>query len=296
MRVIVELTTNYRVASIIKLIGFGVSVIQRLCKTSVKKNLYWEIKDKVIEETMNGVRIDKTKKRVKVYGVDSTKDVRARLIEILMERVMYHKDKFVAPILHNEMKSMQIKKNGKVEHSDNSHDDQVFSYLMALYVWYDGKNLMENFHIRKGTIKTDVDIDIEESELEDALEKKEKVDFRSAEFESNEDIAKDLKWVENDSKNVKTPKDVVEKEQLDKLKNRNSIISSNRNIKNQEYNNDDPVSISYSYTNSVDETFTEIPDSFFDMDDGVIDEDQSGDPNSRHSVLQGNLASFYDMI
>ena len=291
-----ELTTNYRVASIIKLIGFGVSVIQRLCKTSVKKNLYWEIKDKVIEETMNGVRIDKTKKRVKVYGVDSTKDVRARLIEILMERVMYHKDKFVAPILHNEMKSMQIKKNGKVEHSDNSHDDQVFSYLMALYVWYDGKNLMENFHIRKGTIKTDVDIDIEESELEDALEKKEKVDFRSAEFESNEDIARDLKWVENDSKNFKTTKDVLEKQYLDKLKNRNSIISSNRNIKNQEYNNDDPVSISYSYTNSVDETFTEIPDSFFDMDDGVIDEDQSGDPNSRHSVLQRNLASFYDMI
>ena len=235
MRVIVELTTNYRVASIIKLIGFGVSVIQRLCKTSVKKNLYWEIKDKVIEETMNGVRIDKTKKRVKVYGVDSTKDVRARLIEILMERVMYHKDKFVAPILHNEMKSMQIKKNGKVEHSDNSHDDQVFSYLMALYVWYDGKNLMENFHIRKGTIKTDVDIDIEESELEDALEKKEKVDFRSAEFESNEDIARDLKWVENDSKNFKTTKDVLEKQYLDKLKNRNSIISSNRNIKNQEY-------------------------------------------------------------
>ena len=291
-----ELTTNYRVASIIKLIGFGAAVVQRLVKTSVKKNLYWEIKDKVIEETMNGVRIDKTKKRVKVYGVDSTKDVRARLIEILMERVMYHKDKFVAPILHNEMKSMQIKKNGKVEHSDNSHDDQVFSYLMALYVWYDGKNLMENFHIRKGTIKTDVDIDIEESELEDALEKKEKVDFRSAEFESNEDIARDLKWVENDSKNFKTTKDVLEKQYLDKLKNRNSIISSNRNIKNQEYNNDDPVSISYSYTNSVDETFTEIPDSFFDMDDGVIDEDQSGDPNSRHSVLQGNLASFYDMI
>lgn len=291
-----ELTTNYRVASIIKLIGFGVSVIQRLCKTSVKKNLYWEIKDKVIEETMNGVRIDKTKKRVKVYGVDSTKDVRARLIEILMERVMYHKDKFVAPILHNEMKSMQIKKNGKVEHSDNSHDDQVFSYLMALYVWYDGKNLMENFHIRKGTIKTDVDIDIEESELEDALEKKEKVDFRSAEFESNEDIARDLKWVENDSKNFKTTKDVLEKQYLERLNNRNSIIYSNRNIKNQEYNDDDPVSISYSYTNSVDETFTEIPDSFFDMDDGIIDEDQSGNPNSRHSVLQGNLASFYDII
>ena len=30
--------------------GFGIAVVQRLCKTSVKKNLYWELKEKVIEE------------------------------------------------------------------------------------------------------------------------------------------------------------------------------------------------------------------------------------------------------
>ena len=291
-----ELTKLYRVASIKKLKGYGASVIAKLLETDLKPNLYFEIKDRIIEEKNDGIRVVKKKQKTKVYGLDSSKDKRDLLIEILRERVQYHKDKFVSPNIHDEMQHMETKRNGKVEHSSTSHDDQVFSYLMALYVWYDGKNLMENFHIRKGTIKTDVDIDIEESELEDALEKKEKVDFRSAEFESNEDIARDLKWVENDSKNFKTTKDVLEKQYLDKLKNRNSIISSNRNIKNQEYNNDDPVSISYSYTNSVDETFTEIPDSFFDIDDGVIDEDQSGDPNSRHSVLQGNLASFYDMI
>ena len=86
-----------------------------------------------------------------MYGTDSTKDVRARLIEILYDRVAYHKDKFIAPILLKEMEAMEVKKNGKVEHSDNSHDDQVFSYLMALYVWYEGKNLAENFHIIKNT-------------------------------------------------------------------------------------------------------------------------------------------------
>ena len=127
MRVIVELTTNYRVASIIKLSGFGVSVVQRLCKTSVKKNLYWEVKDKVIEETYNGVRMDRKPRKVKVYGLDSNKAVRSRLIEILVERVTYHKDKFVAPILHNEMRAMEIKKNGKVEPPDKSHDDEVLS-------------------------------------------------------------------------------------------------------------------------------------------------------------------------
>lgn len=69
--------------------------------------------------------MNKNHRRVRVYGLDSTKNVRARLIEILMERVMYHKDKFIAPILHEEMKAMQVKKNGKVEHSDQSHDEAL---------------------------------------------------------------------------------------------------------------------------------------------------------------------------
>lgn len=37
---------------------------------------------------------------------------------------------------------------------------------MALYVWYDGKNVMENFNIQKNVIKTDEDEEIVEGELE----------------------------------------------------------------------------------------------------------------------------------
>lgn len=298
MRVIVEMATNYRVASIIKLNGFGVSVIQRLCKTSVKKNLYWEVKDKVIEETMDGFRAQKQKRRVKVFGLDSTKDVRARLIEILMERVKYHKDKFVAPILHNEMRSMEIKKNGKVEHSDKTHDDQVFSYLMALYVWYDGKNLIENFHLRKTTIKTDESRDIEELNIEDSLEKKEKVDIQSATYEVDNEIAKDLDWVEKDMNNFKTTRSESERMYLDNIDKRNTIIKNNKQI--QENIQNETGVISLSYTSNIDTEYTEIPDSLFvddDNDQSIIDEDYySNNPNSRHSVLQGNLASFYDMV
>ena len=160
--VIYELVTKYMNNAIINIErngGFGISVVQRLCKTSVKKNLYWEVKDKVIEEKFNGVRMQKNTQRIKVYGLDSTREVRARLIEILYERVAYHKDKFVAPILHQEMQAMEVKKNGKVEHSDLTHDDQIFSYLMALYVWYEGKNLREVFGIEKSGIKTEEDVD-----------------------------------------------------------------------------------------------------------------------------------------
>lgn len=143
-----------------KYLGYGNSVIQRLKKTSIKKNLYYEIKDKVIEDRFfNGIKMGKRTQTMMIYGLDSTREVRARLIELLYERVNYHKDKFVAPIIHSEMKAMEVKKNGKVEHSINSHDDQVFSYLMGIYVWYEGQNLMERFGIVKNTIKTDEDVE-----------------------------------------------------------------------------------------------------------------------------------------
>ncbi len=144
--------------------------------------------------------MEKKPRKVKVYGLDSTKAIRARLIEILQERVRYHKDKFIAPILYDEMRSMEVKKNGKVEHSDRTHDDQVFSYLMALYVWYDGKNLAENWQIRKNTLKTDDARELEENAFEDEIESNNtNVDFRSSTFEMDEEISKELEWVENDT-------------------------------------------------------------------------------------------------
>lgn len=52
------------------------------------------MKDRVVEEQTDGIRIRKKKMLTKVFGLDSTKDVRELLIEILRERVQYHKDKF----------------------------------------------------------------------------------------------------------------------------------------------------------------------------------------------------------
>lgn len=72
-----------------------------------------------------------------------------------------HKSRFIARILYEELCTLEVKKNGKIEHADNAHDDQIFSYLMALYVWYYGKNLMENFGLDKRMIHTDADEDVE---------------------------------------------------------------------------------------------------------------------------------------
>ena len=145
-------------------LGFGSSVIQRLVKTSVKQNLYYEIKERPVEEKFDGYRVNRVNKFVKVFGLNSDKATRAQLIDLLVERSQVHRDKFVAEIIYNEMSKMVVKATGKVEHSDKSHDDQVFSLLMALYVWYFGHNIMENFGIQKNVIQSDDMEDIESIE------------------------------------------------------------------------------------------------------------------------------------
>ena len=133
-----------------------------------------------------------------MYGLNSNKGVRKDLIDILMDRVEMHKDKIISPIIYNELLGMEIKKNGKIEHSETTHDDQVFSMLMALHVWYNGTNLAERYGIKKTTIKTDEDVD-ENTEYFTP----ETVDILDS-FNTTEEIAdglaSTLKQLEEDSK------------------------------------------------------------------------------------------------
>lgn len=162
-RVIYELVTRYMPNAVVNIErngGYGASVLQQLIHTDIKHNLYYEIKDVVCEESFTiGGRVQRTTKKVKKYGTDSTHSTRDLVIEILRNRVESHKDKFISPKIFDEMLHMEIKKNGRVEHSANTHDDQVFSYLWALYVWYEGKDLIDNWGIRKSNIKTDADLE-----------------------------------------------------------------------------------------------------------------------------------------
>ena len=197
-RLVLAITETYYPNAVINIErngGFGASVVAKLKESKAKKNLYFEIKDRIVEEQNDGIRIIRKKQRTKVFGLDSTKDVRDNLIEILRERVDLHKDKFISPSILNEMKGMEIKRSGKVEHSDTTHDDQVFSYLMALYVWYEGKNLKELFNINKHTIKTENNIDDTVTGLDEqytsVIEEIEPID--KADSPEREQTMKDLK-------------------------------------------------------------------------------------------------------
>jgi hypothetical protein len=160
--VIYDLVTLYMPTAIVNIErngGFGASVLSKLVKTKIKRNLYYEIKDRVIEERVVNGSVNKIKKKVKCYGFDNTKNSRNRLMDILRNRMDNHKDKFISPIIYRELEGLIVTKDGRIDHSTETHDDQVFSYLLALYMWYDGKSMKETWGLDKRELLTDEESD-----------------------------------------------------------------------------------------------------------------------------------------
>ena len=154
--VIYNLVLNYLPNSLITIErnGVGTGTLAKLMKSKIRNNLYYEIKERTIEERPDGIKTHKRKQLTKVYGVDNTGTVREQLMDLLTDRVRDHYDKFISPILYEELKNLEIKKTGRIDHSANSHDDTIFSYLYSIYPIYYGKNVRENWHISIPTLRT----------------------------------------------------------------------------------------------------------------------------------------------
>lgn len=263
--------------------GFGISVLQRLCKTSIKKNLYFEIKDKVIEESFNGVHLNRKKARVKVYGTDTTRDVRARMIELLYERVAFHKDKFVSKILQHEMETLIVDKHGKVQAVAPHHDDQIFAYLHAIRVWYEGENVAERYGIRKNVLKTDEDVELEANFLEQE-EDLQSVDVEELSREVNEDgkdiIASQMEVIK-DAQKYQLQQDFNKLVYEDEQQELNLLLGTNKDAKeayNRKYHIDGTA------PNQVIQ-FVDLPDNAF----GTIYDNEDEDRLKKQRALHGNL-------
>ena len=259
--------------------GFGASVIARLLQTSIRKNLFYTIKDKVVEERVLGSAIHKTTQKTKVYGSDSTKSERETLMEILRDRVEYHKDKIISPIIYEELSGLEVKKDGRIEHSSNTHDDQVFSWLWALYVYYYGGDLMRNWGITKHVLRTDADL---EEAVTDIGEEQEDV-VGNIDIVDNPDIQSQLETMEK-SPGKKSYQEFSKEEEakdnayLAKIladKNIRNTLNSIFKVMASEYSENDGSSV----TNIPTDVFMN-----FNKDDDEI---------NQYSVLQGNLSNLF---
>ena len=256
--------------------GFGASVISRLLQSSIKKNLFYTIKDRVIEERIAGSMIHKKTQKTKVYGSDSTHSERENLMEILRDRVDYHKDKIISPTIYEELCGLEVKKNGKIEHSSNTHDDQVFSWLWALYIYYNGGDLMNNWGITKQVLKTDADldeaiVDIKEDNTNLAQE---------IEFEESEEIQQQLDIIKTASGKKMYEEWMKEEEARDEAC-MNKLLTSKvvQNSISSRYS-----ALSMQKTNNGIE---QIPDEVF------LNFNKDEEEINKYSVLTGNMSDMW---
>ena len=197
------------------------------------------------------------------------------------------------------MKSMNVKKSGKIEHMDGAHDDQVFSYLMALYVWYDGKDLANNYHIEKSTIKTDQNIELDEDPFEDALEAKEHIEIDSYSYEESSESASALQWLEENKTIVDS--NVLSAKEFDQLTQIRTTILSNNKSARESYAKKNNLEVSMFEPEIGTVIYVNLPNSIYTGYDDYEEDDEidffnSNNVYDRSKVLQGNLSDIYDKV
>jgi hypothetical protein len=132
----------------------GEGIISALMESTIANNLYYDTSKEFIQiddrlDPQGFLRREAEKRRIR--GVWTGEKSRAIMFGLLDAHIKEHKDKFVTANIINDLFGLICNKHGKIVAGPGFHDDSVMSYLIALYVYYHGKNL-HRFGIVKGYI------------------------------------------------------------------------------------------------------------------------------------------------
>lgn len=180
----------------------GDGIIDHLMHSKIRANLYFDVdKDLLthsINQAMDQESMLKRKAKEKSFiGVWTGQKSRADMMSILLHRMAENKNDFVTKHITDDISRLIKKTSGRIEAMSGFHDDNIMSYLIALYVYYHGNNL-EFFGFRKGSqpienqnegmYKTirDVDQDLLPKEVVQIFEKEEQ-------FQKDNDYAEILR-------------------------------------------------------------------------------------------------------
>jgi hypothetical protein len=126
--------------------NYGLTIIQMFLDQknhptlfTLKKRLFYVDKD-MEREVLQGKRdqehtITKTqnKKMNKRYGIDTSPQSREIFFDILGEEVRNSPENIRSELIFDQIKSLEVKTSGKIEHRSNAHDDILLGYLIAKY-------------------------------------------------------------------------------------------------------------------------------------------------------------------
>lgn len=153
-RMLVKFMDKYcRKAMIIVENNKGRDLLNRLAETKYKHNVYYD-PDKlgsVMVSMVNeyGAEIENNVRMRKAAGVNTSQKNRPLYYAILEAMVVDEKQKLYSKRLVTSILGLIRKTSGKIEAGPGNHDDMVMAYFMALYVYYNAKNL-EDYGIIRG--------------------------------------------------------------------------------------------------------------------------------------------------
>lgn len=144
-QVIYELASMYITNGpiIIERNSVGQTIIDYLLKTNIANRIYYEFKEQKAEKKLTDGTVRRSKTKTKVYGISTNNDTRPKMIDLLRTAVNESYDVINSKVLVEEIAGLERQRNGKIEHSQTSHDDLLFSYLMCQYAWAYGEKLQE---------------------------------------------------------------------------------------------------------------------------------------------------------
>jgi hypothetical protein len=129
------------------------------------------MKDRIIEPRMvKEERIKKGEKKQKdgfvvrantksiVYGVDTNRLTRNQMFDLLPDIVDFEYDKIISKRLYDDIAGLEKKPNGKIEHSETSHDDSLMSYLIFRWALHFGSSLQKKFKINPMPSKSNIKV------------------------------------------------------------------------------------------------------------------------------------------
>jgi hypothetical protein len=123
--------------------SMGKGVLDNLIHSPYERNLYFEFRRQEAEKKLiPHSRHASQGVLTKVYGMNTSSKERDRMInDILWTVVDTTPEVIVCPSVFRDIRNLERKANGKIEHRSGESDDSLFAYLIARYVLAYGKNL-----------------------------------------------------------------------------------------------------------------------------------------------------------
>lgn len=133
--------------------SMGIYLIQMIVEqTSIKDRLYWSESarelEEMVEEGPDDYELKKLSIQYKKYCTYTSPKVRKAMLELLFLHIENCKEILNTEYLVDDICKLVRTTTGRIEALKGEHDDSLFSYLHAIYIYYTGDNL-EIFGINK---------------------------------------------------------------------------------------------------------------------------------------------------